>query len=55
MIVPDPFIKAIRAIEELLASYEIDIEDPDVGQNIVNAAVMIDNAYNGFDGDGNKV
>ena len=48
------FDQANYWISHLLEMYEIDIDDPDVMQNVVNCAVCIDNAYNGFDENGNK-
>lgn len=42
-------------IYELLEKYGVDTKNWDVQQDIANASVSIDNAFNGFDSDGNLV
>lgn len=53
----DPMSEATYWISYILDKYGIDTEDreSDIGQDIINCAVCIDNAYNGFDGEGNLV
>lgn len=51
----DPFKETNLVIADLLEMYEIDTNNPDVMQNVINCSVAIDNADNGFDGEGEKV
>lgn len=51
----DAFAEANKTITKLLEMYEVNVNDPDVEQMIINAAVCIDNAYHGYDENGVKV
>lgn len=44
-----------EVLNDLLTKYGIDIEDDDVGQDVINAYVCIDNAYHGYDDWGKQV
>lgn len=51
----NPFHEANKIVASLLETYNLDPSDPDISQNIINATVCIDNAYNGYNDYGIKV
>lgn len=48
----DPFDETGKAIYELLEFYGIDTTNDDVQQNILNTSVAIQNAFDGYNSDG---
>lgn len=51
----NPMQATTDVLYDLLKECGVDTDDIDIAQNVINAYVCIDNAYRGYDSDGNKV